>query len=353
MKRFLDIVLFLGLLALVCLANHSFLGISSPQAEREEVRFDPALQVTEVLYSSELAPKVAGYGGAIPTVIGVDAEGIIKDIKFLKNGETAEFFQQILDSGITAKWVGKSMQNAASTKVDAVTGATMSSEGLIKTINTTLNARLGNKVDGDTLSHADIIKALSISFIGILGLISFFAPKRVKDYKTSIAFLTIAILGVWQGSMLSVAKMSSWLLGGVPNVVEIPLFLIFLAAILLPLFTGKNFYCYYMCPFGASQDLMARSIKLNIKVKIAKWLNHARIVILLMCFMLLIMGLGAHVADLEPFSAFKPEFAPLSAIIIFVTALVVSTFIPRAWCRFFCPCGAFLDLFKRAPKSGK
>ncbi len=354
MKRVLNIVIFCGLIALLALANKEILGFSFDDQKAEGVDFDPKHQITQVLFSSELAPDVTGFGGPIPLVIGIDDHGVIKDVKFLKNAETPEFFKVVLDSGILSHWVGKDVPTAAEVEVDAVSGATMSSVGVAKTMKHSLNATLGKSVSSSSsLTQADWIKALSISVVGLLALVSFFAPRRTKPLHLTFVVASLVVLGMWHGSLLSVSKFSSWVLHGVPSVMEIPLFLIFVASILIPAFTGKNFYCYHLCPFGAAQDLMAKGVKVNLKIRLSKWLNHMRMVVLLSCFLLLFLGMGAEIANIEPFSAFKLEYAPLSALIIFGVALVISTFIPRAWCRYLCPCGAFLDLAKGIFKKGR
>ncbi len=346
MKRFLDILIVVGLIGLVVFANKEFFGYSFKEEKLESINFNPKNQVTQFIFSSEHAPDIAGYGGPIPLVIGIDDHGIIKEIIFQKNSETPEFFNKVIDTGILNHWIGKDVPAAAEVEVDAVSGATMSSEGIAKTINKSLNAKLGIATGTTGLSKAEWIKTISISAVGIFALLSFFAHKRLKSVQLLLVTSSIVILGIWHGSLLSVSKISAWLLDGVPNYVELPLLLIFLASVLIPAFTGKNFYCYHLCPFGAAQDLMAKGIKVNIKVKLYKWLNHMRMVILMGCVALLLFGMGAHIANLEPFSAFKPEYAPVTAIVLFSAALLVSTFIPRVWCRFLCPCGAFLDLFK-------
>ncbi len=348
MKRILDIVIFLGLIAIVILANKEILGISLEKEEEvtQELHFDPKHQITQVLFSSELAPDVIGYGGPIPLIIGIDDHGIIKEVKFEKNSETPRFFKKVIGTGIMSHWINKDVRAAAKVEIDAISGATMTSEAIAKTMQISLNTTLNKSVESSELSRAEWIKALCISGVGIFALISFFAPKKTKPLRLAFAMTVILVLGIWHGSLLSVSKLSSWVLGGVPSVVEIPLLLIFLASILIPAFTGKNFYCRHLCPFGAAQDLMSKGIKLKFKVRVYKWLNHMRMVILLCCFLLLFFGLGASIANIEPFAAFKPEYAPLSALIIFCAALVISIFIPRPWCRYFCPYGALLDLIK-------
>lgn len=343
MKKFLDIVIFCLIIILIIIANKSFFGFSFNKNNQETVKFDSKLNIVEILYSKDFSTKVYGYGGQIPMAVGIDEIGVIKDIKILKNNETPEFLNKAISSGILNKWIGKDIKTAKSIKVDAISGATMSSSAIIKNMETILNNEIQAK---EPINEIDIYKSLAILFVGFLGLFSFFAPLKANKIRPLIAGIIIFILGVWQGSMLSIVKISSWILNGVPDIFQIPLFLIFLVSIIIPMITGKNFYCYNLCPFGLSQDLVSKSIKLNIKIKVFKFMSYFRFVILCVCFVLLLFGFGFYIANIEPFSTFKPEFAPISAVIIFAISLIIATFNPRFWCRYFCPCGAFLDLFK-------
>lgn len=353
MKRVLDILIFLGFLSLLAIVHQGLGGISFQASPPDAASFEASLQVKDVLYSAELAPKVAGYGGAIPLAIGVDEQGVIRDIHFFKNAETPEFFQEALDSGITAHWIGRPLEEAQNVQVDAVSGATLSSQGIIKTVQTSLRQYLGQEQVAHSLSQADWMKAISIACVGVMALLLFLFPRQMKKLRLLIATASVIVLGLWQGTMLSLAKISAWLLGGLPRGAELTLGIIFLLSLLLPMLTGRNFYCYHLCPFGAAQDLVAQSFSFKLKIKIHKFFHYTRLVMLMLCFILLILGLGASVANVEPFAAFKPQYAPLSAVIIFSVALLLSIFIPRAWCRFFCPCGAFLDLFKWTRRAKK
>ncbi len=347
MKKFLDVIIFLLLIAVIAIANNNFLGLSLGSAESQKATFAPELQVSEIIYTTEFAPKVFGYGGQIPMAIGVDANGTIKDIKVLQNTETPTFLNQVLSTKILDNWIGMNIKNAK-TNVDAVSGATMSSQAIIASINMTIDAKNGKVTDtNQDLNTYEIIKTFAVLFAGLLGLFMFFAPKKANKIRPFIQALIVMILGVWQGSMLSVAKISAWLLHGVPDYYQYGLFAIFLISIFVPMITGKNFYCYNLCPFGAAQDLVNQSIKSNIKIKVVKWLVYARFAILMFCLLLLIFGYGSYIAILEPFSAFKPEYANMISIIIFAVSLFLSIFIARPWCKYFCPCGAFLDMFKK------
>ncbi|MFI3241933.1 MAG: 4Fe-4S binding protein [Alphaproteobacteria bacterium] len=341
MKKSLDVIIFIGFLILIAIANNNFLEINLSK-HKEDVKFASSLNVDRIVYTSEYAKNIFGYGGTIPMAIGVDKNNIIKDIKILKNAETPDFLNQVLSSGLLKNWIGKSINISEDIKVDAISGATMSSQAIIKSLNATTSPKTIKK----EFDYKNLTKSLCILFIGLIALFSFFAPKKSKKIRPLILATSVFVLGVWQGQMLSVAKISAWFLYGVPDIYQWSLIFILLTSVIIPIFTGKNFYCYYLCPFGATQELVGQTF--NIKKKhLFKWLIHLRMIILISCLILLILGLTGYVANIEPFSAFKPQYAPLSSLVIFIFSLILSIFINRPWCKYFCPCGALLDLFKK------
>ena len=55
------------------------------------------------------------------------------------------------------------------------------------------------------------------------------------------------------------------------------------------------------------------------------------------------LHLPVALVDLEPFDAYLPTVSGLAALTIFVLGLVVSGFVPMAYCRHACPTGSLLD----------
>ena len=83
--------------------------------------------------TTELGASVMGFNGQTPVEISV-CQGVITDIKALPNHESPAFLQRVLDSGLLKKLVGKTVEEAKSAELDAVSGATYTSEALIKNI---------------------------------------------------------------------------------------------------------------------------------------------------------------------------------------------------------------------------
>ena len=83
--------------------------------------------------TTEFSYDIRGFNGPTPVEIDV-VDGRIAGIKALPNRETPRFFQTVLDAGLLDKLNGKTLAEAKAVKLDAVSGATFSSNSLIQTI---------------------------------------------------------------------------------------------------------------------------------------------------------------------------------------------------------------------------
>ena len=83
--------------------------------------------------TTELGASIIGFNGPTPVEISV-CKGTITKIKALPNQETPRYFQLVKESGLLEKLVGKTVKEAKETQLDAVSGATFSSEALIRNI---------------------------------------------------------------------------------------------------------------------------------------------------------------------------------------------------------------------------
>ena len=307
--------------------------------------FKQGMPTGRLVFTSPAADDISGYGGPIPMVIGIDTQNVIIDILPLENTETPHFFEQVISSGFLKNWIGKNISDAYVHDVDDVSGATMSSSAIKDSIHLVLGNMLQQEASPSSAGKALEGCCLLLLFLAALGC--YFYPQKLKQLRFPVLLSAVFIMGFWQGNMLSVTKIASWLINGIPETWQWILFIVFATSIFLPIFTRKNFYCFYLCPFGALQEAAGKCCRQKLRFrKVLAGLEYFRLAVLIMCAGLFFAGSWVNIASLEPFSAFKPEYAPVSAIVIFIASLFFALFIPRPWCRFFCPCGAFLDLFK-------
>ena len=93
-----------------------------------------------ILYSSPYSDSVTGFNGPTPLLIALDAEGRIKNVVLLENQETPKFAQHVADGGLFEAWNGLTPKGALNKEVDAVSGATYTSNGVKKSLKARLEA---------------------------------------------------------------------------------------------------------------------------------------------------------------------------------------------------------------------
>ena len=87
---------------------------------------------TQVIFTGDIANKVIGYNGTTPLNITVK-NGVIENIEVLPNQESPGYLKRAKDK-VLPQYIGKTVAEAKKLKPDIATGATYTSEALIKNI---------------------------------------------------------------------------------------------------------------------------------------------------------------------------------------------------------------------------
>lgn len=87
---------------------------------------------SQVIYTGDIANKVIGYNGTTPLNITVK-NGVIENIEVLPNQESPGYLKRAKDK-VLPQFIGKTVNEAKNLKPDIATGATYTSEALIKNI---------------------------------------------------------------------------------------------------------------------------------------------------------------------------------------------------------------------------
>lgn len=96
--------------------------------------------VGTVLLSAPYSTSVHGYNGPTPLLIALDAENRIKDVVLMANQETPRFAQRVEENGFYTSWNGLTIEEALAKQVDAVSGATFTSNGVKNSLRARLQA---------------------------------------------------------------------------------------------------------------------------------------------------------------------------------------------------------------------
>ena len=85
-----------------------------------------------VINTTSLATDIEGYVGCTPVKVYIKADKVLR-VEALENEETPKYFDMV-EKGLLKKWNGKPVATAEKLKVDAVSGATVSSEAVIENV---------------------------------------------------------------------------------------------------------------------------------------------------------------------------------------------------------------------------
>ena len=85
-----------------------------------------------VINTTTLGKDVQGYLGTTPLKIYIEKNKVVK-VEALKNQETPKYFLKV-KKALLEKWNGMKVKDAKNLKVDAVTGATYSSNAVIENV---------------------------------------------------------------------------------------------------------------------------------------------------------------------------------------------------------------------------
>ncbi len=91
---------------------------------------------TFVVNTSTIAKDVRGYNGPTPLEIHIKDDRIVKII-ILSNNETRNYFERV-KKNLMSKWIGIKVNKVLSTDIDAVTGATYTSDAVTENMKRAL-----------------------------------------------------------------------------------------------------------------------------------------------------------------------------------------------------------------------
>ena len=317
-----------------------------------DVRYDvkgDGKVIGKLIVTTPVADDLIGYAGNVPLFLAVSGEDVILGLTLLAHSESPAFVRRVEKSDFFTSWNGKTLEEAAELNVEAVSGATMTSDAVRGSVKKALNFYLERDGGGQ---HTDWLKTIRHALGGLvvlLALASVFWGSRMKRWRLPLQVASILILGFWSGYFVSFELLFNWLLNGIPWGARVLLPVVALLAIACPLFLNKAYYCAYLCPFGAAQELMGKIRKKKIVPK-GIWRNifkYTRAAYFMMILALLLWGIPLELASLEPFPAFLLAAASGWVIALAVIFLVLSIFFSRPWCNYFCLTGELLDILRK------
>lgn len=327
--------------------------------------YDDGNLIGKVVNTSPFSDEVYGYNSTTPLTVYLDESNKIFEVEICENRESRGYLNKVINSGYLDLWDGLTPKEAANHNVDAVSGCTFTSVAIEQSIQIRMQD-LSKQENAFSVDWKLLARQICILIVTIMATICFFV-KKSKTLRTITLLLSIAVLGFWTNSLLSLALFYNWITNGISLAIQLPLLIIAILAILLPLCTKKSFYCQYLCPFGAAQEFVGvirqkakgkgqklvgqqttdnRRQTLFTKANIFNFFAVLRKVILLALLIIVALGLGLDLSVVEPFPIFNYQSIGFGVAIFVGVILVASVFIKKPWCNYLCPTGTLLESFR-------
>lgn len=307
-------------------------------------------QFTGNVYLSSNYSQEFGYAGIVPLLIGVDQNRIISMIIVLPNKETGDYVEAIYSEKFIGQWNGISLENAINQHPDAVSGATHTSRAVIAGVRQTaahvMNAEASLATEPKFWSVFKDLLFLAM----VLASVMMAYQKDRSGFRTIYLVMVILIMGLTLNNLLSIRQINGWLLEGFVWRVQWQSIVVFGLALALGLAGKRRFYCNYLCPMGALQELTNQfSPFKKRKLPGRFWGISSRELYLTLIAGALLTGFSPELAYMEPFMFFSFNIIGYGMIFFGLTVVVLSLFFHQPWCSL-CPTGCLMDTipFKQA-----
>jgi uncharacterized protein with FMN-binding domain len=297
-----------------------------------------------------------GYGGRL--VVGVrarrtEAGGRLTEVLMLSHKESPAFMERLRRGRFFRQFGGKDVSDnfIVDDDIDAVSGATVSSRGFTKAVREAVHLGAVNHLQLEpTWRTPGWALGVEEAVLVLLFALAFFAGYRkgklAKAAKLIVMMGALVFVGFYANISLSLANIAGIFMGYIPGPQQHPMWWIMMTAVLGSIvFLGRNIYCQQICPFMVVQDLAQKVSGIKMKID-SRFQKRARSLIFFMSWIaLMLIFLTAHPAlgSYEPFAMmFSLEGLGIQWYIL-PASLLGAFFVPRFWCRLFCPVGLYLN----------
>lgn len=329
---------------------------------------DNAGEVTgRLLRTSPAADNIVGYQGPTDTLIAVDNQDMVTGVAvgvsfdnepYVDYVREDDYFRQLFRErtieslsriDLTAEQI-EGVSGATMTSMSVARGMIVAAQAYVDELNLNL-IRQSSPNDDSWLRRYLTGRNLSTVGITLFGTVLGLSQlKRRRWLRILFQLLLIGWLGLINGDMVSQALLLGWARNGIAWQNALGLTFLTFAALLIPICTGHNVYCSHLCPHGALQQLVRNRLpwKLRLTAAWQRRLKWTPGVLIAWVVAIGLLNLPFSAVDIEPFDAWLWMIAGIPTIVIAVTSIIASLFVPMAYCRFGCPTGAALNFLRSA-----
>jgi len=345
----------------------AFLEQALPQAQRfDKVREDVYVGYTREGEAAKSVGYVAtglgtGYAGPIEIAVGLSSEGRIGTVLILRQTETFAFFRRILSARFLESVTGRHCADPfrIGDDVQAVTGATVSLEGLTDAIRSaSRQAARQAQIPVPAPTSPKVVFGLPEVVLLLLYGIGFLASGLAKRSGRLLRWVGLGLgfvfLGFWLNGPISLIHINALLLGYWPLWQSHLYWYLLLGGVLLPVVvTGRNVYCHCVCPFGAVQQAVGAlgGTRVTVPGKVDRLLRWAQ---RLLAWSAIVCALVFRNPSLVHYEVSGTLFSLTGALwqfVLLAAILVTSLILTRPWCNYLCPIRALTDYIRLVRRS--
>lgn len=293
-----------------------------------------------------------GYRGPTESLVAVAADGrTVVGVTIRKSYDTPEYVDRVReDEDFRKLLVGRTIDDwalldFAREGIEGVSGATQTSFAVADGLRRRFAA---DQAARQTAGRAWWVEPGLLAIIAG-GLAIAFTPLRTsRRLKTVWQGVLIVVFLFWLGDLVSLALLSGWSRHGIPWRTAPAVVLLVAVALVVPWATRRQIYCQQLCPHGAAQSWLGKFKRLHVPIPVSlqRWLTRLPAALLAAGLVLATFAIGFDLAWLEPFDGWVLKGAAAISSAIAVIGLVLSLFVPMAYCRYGCPTGELLRMLK-------
>jgi len=298
-----------------------------------------------------------GYGGPVDMLVGINPEGKIIGVQVVDHSETPGFFRLLPTNHYFEQFLEKDLQQPlyVGESIDAVSGATMSSEAVANGIR-----KAAAEIDTSQLNVGMPEKVRSIR-VGIpeITLVSLFVTGYVghklrgrdkRKLKKALRWATmvvgIVVIGFMYNKPFTLSNVTSFLAGYWPGWrTNLYWFLLLGGILFVTTVQGKNPYCHWFCPFGSTQEVLSKLTDVNTYRprslhRVLKWAQRG------IAFTAILLGLAFRqpgAASPEPFGTLFNQTGGWASWVLLILVLLASLIMYRPFCNYLCPLHPVVD----------
>jgi NosR/NirI family transcriptional regulator, nitrous oxide reductase regulator len=315
---------------------------------------ESGLTLGRLIRTAPHSDGIMGYRGPSDGLVGLTPDGLVAGITLGATYENQRYADYVRDDDyFTERHQGERLEELAEMDrsrawIEGVSGATMTSGALMEGVADRAQALLSAPPEPSSFHFRNLLKirdfaALTAILLGCV--LSFTRLRAMKSARLALHLYLVLILGLWAGDMVSLAVLGGWAKGAVPLKNAPGLVALVTAALALPWATGKPVYCQHLCPHGAAQTLLYRLIPGRVRLPglLRRTLRIIPFLLLLTGVTIAAANLSTSLSALEAFDAWIIGVGGLASLSIALVGLIVSAYVPQAYCKYGCPTGLILE----------